>query len=85
MGGPAAARCPICGRDVSTAADNKSRPFCSPQCKVIDLDRWLSGGYRVPGPPVDSSGFGMHDGGSNGFDVDHPLGQSFERKGDEDL
>lgn len=60
MGGQAS--CPICGRDVSTSADNKARPFCSPNCKLIDLDRWLSGSYRVPGPPVESSGMGEYEG-----------------------
>jgi endogenous inhibitor of DNA gyrase (YacG/DUF329 family) len=27
------------------------RPFCSERCKMADLGRWLSGDYRVPGPP----------------------------------
>jgi uncharacterized protein len=77
MGGLAAAGCPICGRDVSTAADNKSRPFCSPRCKLIDLDRWFSGSYRVPGPSVESGGMGESLGGD--------AEQSFDYKGDEDL
>ena len=28
------------------------RPFCSERCKMADLGRWLTGAYRVPGPPV---------------------------------
>jgi uncharacterized protein len=24
------------------------RPFCSERCKLADLGRWLSEGYRVP-------------------------------------
>jgi hypothetical protein len=28
------------------------RPFCSERCRTIDLGRWLSGGYRVPGEPA---------------------------------
>jgi len=30
--------------------DNRSFPFCSPACKLVDLGRWLDGGYRIPGP-----------------------------------
>jgi uncharacterized protein len=81
MGGAAEPNCPICGRDVSKTADTKSRPFCSPRCKLIDLDRWFSGSYRVPGPPVESSG--MEDGVRAGNDVD--ADHSYEHKGDEDL
>ncbi len=39
-----ARRCPICGKP-ATQADY---PFCSPRCKDIDLNRWLSDRYRVP-------------------------------------
>ena len=24
------------------------RPFCSERCKMADLGRWLTGGYRIP-------------------------------------
>ena len=58
---------------MSTSADNKSRPFCSPRCKLLDLDHWLSGSYRVPGPLVESSGMGEDFGGLGG-----------ERKGDDE-
>jgi endogenous inhibitor of DNA gyrase (YacG/DUF329 family) len=40
--------CPICGRP----ADPKRRPFCSARCADVDLGRWLSDVYVVPGPPV---------------------------------
>jgi endogenous inhibitor of DNA gyrase (YacG/DUF329 family) len=36
-----------------SAAGNPAFPFCSPQCKLVDLGRWLDGAYRIPGPPVD--------------------------------
>ena len=26
-----------------------ARPFCSKRCADVDLNRWLSGGYVVPG------------------------------------
>jgi uncharacterized protein len=42
-------RCPECGKPSS----RESFPFCSPRCKAIDLNRWLSGVYVIPGPPLD--------------------------------
>jgi hypothetical protein len=29
------------------------RPFCSERCKMADLGRWLSGGYRIAGAAAD--------------------------------
>jgi endogenous inhibitor of DNA gyrase (YacG/DUF329 family) len=42
-------KCPIC----SKAADAKYQPFCSRRCADIDLNRWLSGGYAIPGAAMD--------------------------------
>ena len=42
-------RCPICKQSVNWE-DNAFRPFCSERCKMIDLDNWLEGRYRVPAP-----------------------------------
>ena len=39
-------RCPICGGP----SDIAYRPFCSRRCGDIDLSRWLSGAYVIPGP-----------------------------------
>lgn len=36
--------CPECGKP--SARD--SYPFCSPRCKAVDLNRWLSGAYAIP-------------------------------------
>ena len=36
--------CPVCGKP----AVQKFRPFCSDRCSLVDLGRWLGGGYRVP-------------------------------------
>jgi endogenous inhibitor of DNA gyrase (YacG/DUF329 family) len=52
--------CPICGRDApprnaAKEPGNKSFPFCSPACKLVDLGRWLDGGYRIPGAPVEAA------------------------------
>jgi endogenous inhibitor of DNA gyrase (YacG/DUF329 family) len=41
--------CPICGRP----ADEARRPFCSGRCRDLDLHRWLSGSYVVPGSEND--------------------------------
>jgi endogenous inhibitor of DNA gyrase (YacG/DUF329 family) len=46
---PAAGRCPICGKP----AAEKTRPFCSARCRDVDLHRWLSGRYIVPGSEND--------------------------------
>ena len=49
-GKPAAPKpCPICGKPPAKA----SEPFCSPRCRDVDLNRWLSGSYVVPGKPED--------------------------------
>ena len=40
------AKCPQCGKPAARA----SWPFCSPQCKAVDLNRWLSGSYVLPRP-----------------------------------
>jgi uncharacterized protein len=37
--------CPICGKP----SDAHYRPFCSRRCADVDLNRWLSGSYVVPG------------------------------------
>jgi len=37
--------CPICGKPSTEAA----RPFCSDRCRDVDLNRWLSGSYAIPG------------------------------------
>jgi uncharacterized protein len=37
--------CPVCGKPASPP----SRPFCSERCRDVDLNRWLSGSYVVPG------------------------------------
>jgi endogenous inhibitor of DNA gyrase (YacG/DUF329 family) len=37
--------CPICGKPTA----DQFRPFCSKRCADVDLNRWLSGAYVVPG------------------------------------
>jgi len=47
---PRPSRCPICGKPTA----EKLRPFCSRRCADIDLNRWLSGVYAVPGKPEEA-------------------------------
>ncbi len=41
--------CPICKSPPVQAY----APFCSRRCADIDLQRWFSGAYAIPGPPED--------------------------------
>jgi uncharacterized protein len=48
-----AAKCPICGKP----AEPDYKPFCSRRCADVDLQRWFTGRYAVPGAKVeDASG-----------------------------
>lgn len=44
--------CPVCGKPAADA----SQPFCSPRCRDIDLNRWLSGTYVIPGRDEEDEG-----------------------------
>jgi len=44
-------KCPTCSKQVDWQ-DNPFRPFCSERCKLVDLSKWVSEEYRVPGRPV---------------------------------
>ena len=37
-------KCPICGKPASET----EKPFCSEQCRRVDLDRWRTEAYRIP-------------------------------------
>ncbi|WP_201527236.1 MULTISPECIES: DNA gyrase inhibitor YacG [Psychrobacter] len=39
--------CPNCGTKTAWQ-DNKSKPFCSERCKLIDLGAWASEEYSLP-------------------------------------
>jgi uncharacterized protein len=43
--------CPICGKPSARA----SYPFCSKRCADVDLNRWLSGSYSIPGAREEDS------------------------------
>ena len=41
--------CPVCKKPSSQVY----HPFCSVRCQDIDLNRWLSGGYVIPGEALE--------------------------------
>ncbi len=43
--------CPECGKPSS----REFYPFCSERCKNVDLNRWLSGAYVLPGAEEEGS------------------------------
>ena len=46
--------CPLCKKKIPWK-DNAFRPFCSDRCRLIDLGKWASDEYRIPGEKKDSS------------------------------
>ena len=46
------AKCPICNKNSSHP---DYRPFCSKRCSDVDLQRWLSGVYVLPGEPLEGT------------------------------
>ncbi len=45
-------RCPICERESQDAY----APFCSKRCADLDLQRWFTEAYRVPGEGAPEDG-----------------------------
>ncbi|HET6412036.1 MAG TPA: DNA gyrase inhibitor YacG [Anaeromyxobacter sp.] len=41
--------CPICNRPAPPRPSNRSYPFCSERCRLIDLSKWLGEEYRIAG------------------------------------
>ena len=41
--------CPVCGKP----SVKEHRPFCSRRCADLDLGRWLTGVYAIPGEPAE--------------------------------
>ena len=44
-------RCPTCKTIVLRTDEHF--PFCSERCRLIDLGKWASGGYRISSPVMD--------------------------------
>ena len=49
-----APRCAICRKPAMAGF----KPFCSQRCADVDLGRWLSGTYAIPGGPLGEDGDG---------------------------
>jgi uncharacterized protein len=45
-------RCPTCRQPVGERGVNRSFPFCSDRCRLLDLGKRFDGRYRVPGEPA---------------------------------
>jgi endogenous inhibitor of DNA gyrase (YacG/DUF329 family) len=43
--------CPVCEKPATEAY----RPFCSRRCADVDLQRWFSGRYAIPGAPPEDA------------------------------
>ena len=52
MSQPKQKRCPYCKKPAKWEG-NPFRPFCSERCKMIDLGKWASDDYRIPGEKAD--------------------------------
>lgn len=44
----------ICSICKTSTVDQRFRPFCSARCKDVDLSRWLTGAYAIPGGNEDA-------------------------------
>ena len=62
------AKCPVCGKPSAARAVNKTFPFCSERCRLVDLGKWLGEEYRVPvhSPEEEEDGGPLDPGGGRG-------------------
>jgi len=44
-------KCPICLK----SAVPEFKPFCSKRCADLDLGKWMSDSYAIPGEPADQA------------------------------
>ena len=44
-------QCPTCKAAVQ--AKDEHFPFCSDRCRLLDLGKWASGGYKISSPILD--------------------------------
>ncbi len=47
--------CPICDKAVEPRKRNRTFPFCTPRCKMVDLGNWFGESY-VASRPIDPDG-----------------------------
>jgi len=53
-------RCPICKKEAAWD-NNPFRPFCSERCRIMDLGKWASEGYRIAGEKKETPGEGSEE------------------------
>lgn len=58
MSEPPTRKCSRC----DSPMDPAYRPFCSRRCADIDLRKWLTGGYAIPGGDLDDESDGADEG-----------------------
>ncbi len=73
-------RCPTCRKIV--LADDPDIPFCSDRCRVIDLGKWVSGGYVISSPVNDpeSGGLPQHANSGRAGDPEAEYNEQRERR-----
>lgn len=56
--------CPICGKPVECEPPAKSPhfPFCGKRCRMVDLDKWFEGDYRISEELADDASGGDEPG-----------------------
>ncbi len=49
MGERRKTNCPACGREFefTDVSDSPDFPFCSERCRLVDLDKWFDGDYKI--------------------------------------
>jgi endogenous inhibitor of DNA gyrase (YacG/DUF329 family) len=67
-------QCPTCKKKVQWQ-DNPFRPFCSERCQLVDLGKWVSEEYRVPGKPLSQESL-TEDEKQTGLDSNSSSGSS---------
>ncbi len=55
------ARCPQCSKPAVIGPENRWRPFCSRQCKLIDFGDWLDEFGLDPEMEIAETKTGSHD------------------------
>lgn len=48
---PSMPKCPMC----ENAVQAEFKPFCSKRCADLDLGKWFTGAYAIPGEPADQA------------------------------
>lgn len=66
-------KCPQCGEPSIWDENNRSRPFCSERCKLIDLGAWASEEYQIPASPSVDDLDDYTEGGYNENSLTHHL------------